>query len=60
MNTMGETKYQEKMTALGLEEHNLFEIAFSKVQAKTMALSEKYGVDSLLENPVNEFHHFLV
>ena len=49
MNTMGETKYQEKMTALGLEEHNLFEIAFSKVQAKTMALSEKYGVDSLLD-----------
>ena len=28
---MGKTKYQEMMTALGFEEHNLFEIAYSKV-----------------------------
>lgn len=48
---MGKTKYQEMMTALGLEEHNLFEIAYSKVKAKTMALSEKYAVDS----PLDEF-----
>ena len=46
---MGKTKYQDKMAALGLEEHNLFEIAFSKVKAKTMALSEKYVVDSPLD-----------
>lgn len=48
---MGKTKHQEMMTALGLEEHNLFEIAYSKVKAKTMALSEKYAVDS----PLDEF-----
>lgn len=34
---MGKTKYQEMMTALVLEEHNLFEIAYSKVNLSFQA-----------------------
>ena len=38
-----QTPYQQKMEQLGLEEHNLFEIAYSKIANYTSVLSAKYG-----------------
>ena len=43
------TEYQKKMGMLGLQEHNLFEIEYSKLVNYTSVLSAKYGKESLLD-----------
>lgn len=43
------TVYQQKMELLGLQEHNLFEIEYSKVVNFTSVLSAKYGRESVLD-----------
>lgn len=43
------TPYQQKMDQLGLQEHNLFEIAFNKAVSFTSALSGKYATNSMLD-----------
>lgn len=46
---MQQTPYRQKMELLGLEEHNLFEIAYSKIVNCTAILSSKYGKVSVLD-----------
>ena len=46
---MEQTGYQKKMVLLGLQEHNLFEIEYSKVVYFTSVLSAKYRSESVLD-----------
>ena len=46
---MEQTEYQKKMDLLGLQEHNLFEIEYSKVVNFTSVLTAKYGRESVLD-----------
>lgn len=46
---MSKTPYQQRMDLLGLQEHNLFEIAYGKVVFFTTALTAKYGKESALD-----------
>ena len=46
---MPQTPYQEKMYLLGLQEHNLFEIAYGKVAHFISVLSALYGKESVLD-----------
>ena len=46
---MERTPYQQKMDLLGLQEHNLFEIAFFKVVHLVSALTARHATDSVLD-----------
>lgn len=46
---MQDTPYQQKMDQLGLQEHNLFEIAYNKIVHFTSVLTALYGVESILD-----------
>lgn len=43
------TPYQQTMNRLGLQEHNLFEIAYDKVVHFTSHLADQYSVESVLD-----------
>ena len=46
---MPKTPYQQRMDLLGLQEHNLFEIGYSKAVHFTTALSARYANESVLD-----------